>query len=81
MLYRKLVASTTEMLRSTLGDTRFELLSAVARRVDPGSGRAFADELTLSPTTASDRLSELQEAGFEQCLRPVDDRGGVVPFR
>jgi hypothetical protein len=52
------------MLRSTLGDTRYELLCAVARRVDPGSGRALAGELKLSPTTASERLRGLEEAGF-----------------
>ncbi|MDT0260756.1 winged helix-turn-helix domain-containing protein [Jatrophihabitans lederbergiae] len=58
------MAGVAEMLRSTLGENRFAVLSAVAGQVEPVSGRAIAGELKVSPTTASDHLSLLEAAGL-----------------
>lgn len=52
------------MLRSTLGESGYALLRAVAESGEPASGRAIATRLGVSPTTASDRLGQLEEAGF-----------------
>jgi hypothetical protein len=58
------VAGTAEMLRSTLGERGYSTLLAVAGRAEPASGRALAAELKVSPTTASERLGQLEAAGF-----------------
>ena len=58
------MAGTAGMLHSTLGENRFAVLSAVAARAEPVSGRAIAGELKVSPTTASDHLALLESAGF-----------------
>jgi len=63
------MAGTAEMLRSTLGESGYAVLLAVAEQAEPRSGRAIAVELKVSPTTASTRLGQLEVAGFVRSSR------------
>jgi biotin operon repressor len=58
------MAGTAETLLSTLGTSRFAVLSAVAAKAEPVSGRAIASKLKVSPTTASDHLKHLETVGL-----------------
>ena len=58
------MASRSEMLKTTLGDTTYRALSVLAGSESPMSGRGVASALGVSPTTATDLLSKLRNAGL-----------------
>lgn len=58
-----------EMLRSTLGDTAYDALKALATSSMPLSGRQVAAALGVSPTTATATLGGLRDAGFARSSR------------
>src|SRR4051812_28566634 len=55
---------TTDMLRTTLGETAYEALVALADSSVPMSGRMVAAVLQVAPTTGTAALAKLREAGF-----------------
>ena len=63
------MASSVDMLRSTLGDTAYDALKALAASPKPLSGRQVATALRVAPTTATATLGKLREAGFATSSR------------
>ena len=63
------MASSVDMLRSTLGDTANNALKALAASPTPLSGRQVASALGVAPTTATAALGKLREAGFATSSR------------
>ena len=63
------MASTTDMLRTTLGETAYNALEILAASLMPMSGRMMATSLRVAPTTATVALSKLREAGFAMASR------------
>ena len=64
-----LMASTTDTLRATLGETAYNALRGLAVSPKPISGRMMAAKLGVSPTTATAALGKLREAGFAMSSR------------
>lgn len=64
-----MASTTTEMLRSMLGDTAYKALWALADSPAPMSGRMVASALTVAPTTATAALAKLRDAGFATSSR------------
>jgi hypothetical protein len=58
------MASTTDMLQTTLGDAAYNALTVLAASPAPMSGRMMANALAVAPTTATLALRKLREAGF-----------------
>ena len=58
------MGATTDMLRTTLGETGYKTLVVLADSSAPMSGRTVATELGVSPTTATSALRRLHGAGF-----------------
>ena len=52
------------MLQSTLGETAYLALKALADSRKPLSGRQMATALGVAPTTATAALGRLRDAGF-----------------
>jgi DNA-binding transcriptional ArsR family regulator len=63
------MASTTDMLRTTLGETAYNALEILAASLGPMSGRMMAAALQVAPTTATAALGKLREAGFAMASR------------
>ena len=63
------MASTADMLQTTLGETAYNALRVLAASSKPMSGRMVAAELGVSPTTATAALGKLREAGFATSSR------------
>jgi DNA-binding transcriptional ArsR family regulator len=63
------MASTTEMLQATLGETAYSALEILAASPKPMSGRMMATALGVAPTTATAALAKLREAGFAMSSR------------
>jgi DNA-binding transcriptional ArsR family regulator len=61
--------SSVDMLQSTLGDTAYDALQALAASPKPLSGRQVATALGVAPTTATAALGRLREAGFATSSR------------
>lgn len=68
-VYAGVMASTDDMLQTTLGNPAYRALNALADCATPMSGRMVAAELGVSPTTATKALSKLREAGFAASSR------------
>ena len=58
------MAPTTDMVRTTLGDTAYLALALLADSPTPMSGRMVATALAVAPSTATAALAKLREAGF-----------------
>ena len=58
------VASTADMLQTTLGETAYNALGVLAAGLGAMSGRMVATSLGVAPTTATAALGKLREAGF-----------------
>ena len=58
------MASTTDMLRATLGERPYEALVVLAGSATPMSGRMVAAALGVAPSTATAALAKLRDAGF-----------------
>lgn len=58
------MATADETLRATLSETEYRALSTLAGTTTELSGRAIANLLAVSPTTANGALRTLAEAGF-----------------
>ncbi|MGH3272717.1 MAG: winged helix-turn-helix domain-containing protein, partial [Streptosporangiaceae bacterium] len=56
--------SAADMLQSTLGETAYLALRALAESRNPLSGRQMATVLDVAPTTATAALGRLRDAGF-----------------
>ena len=65
----RLVASTIDMLQSTLGETAYDALGVLAASPTPLSGRQVATALQVAPTTATGALGRLRDAGFATSSR------------
>jgi DNA-binding transcriptional ArsR family regulator len=63
------MASTTDMLQTTLGETAYAVLKVLAASPRPMSGRMVASMLGVAPTTATAALGKLREAGFAMSSR------------
>ena len=63
------MASTTDMLQATLGQTGYAALRVLAASSRPMSGRMVAAALGVAPTTATAALGKLREAGFASSSR------------
>jgi DNA-binding transcriptional ArsR family regulator len=63
------MASSTEMLYATLGETAYNALGVLAGSPTPMSGRMVATALGVSPSTATAVLGKLREAGFATSSR------------
>ncbi len=63
------MASTTDMLQTTLGETAYAALVVLAASPRPMSGRMVAAALGVAPTTATAALGKLREAGFAKSSR------------
>lgn|GEM_PF-507409 len=63
-MYARSVPSAAEMLQSTLGETAYLALKALAESRKPLSGRQMATALSVAPTTATGALRRLRDAGF-----------------
>ncbi len=63
------MASTTEMLQTTLGETAYNALGILAANPTPMSGRMVAAALGVAPTTATAVLGKLREAGLAASSR------------
>src|ERR1017187_4803061 len=63
------MASTTDMLQTTLGETGYKVLRILADSQTPMSGRMVATALSIAPTTGTAALGKLREAGFATSSR------------
>ena len=63
------MASTIDMLQTTLGETAYAALVVLAASPRPMSGRMVAAALGVAPTTATAALGKLREAGFAKSSR------------
>lgn len=63
-MYSPSVPSAAEMLQSTLGETTYLALKALAESRKPLSGRQMAAAIDVAPTTATAALGRLRDAGF-----------------
>jgi hypothetical protein len=63
------MASITDMLQTTLGETAYAALKVLAASPRPMSGRMVASVLGVAPTTATAALGKLREAGFAMSSR------------
>ncbi len=63
------MASMTDMLQTTLGETAYAALKVLAASPRPMSGRMVASVLEVAPTTATAALGKLREAGFAMSSR------------
>jgi DNA-binding transcriptional ArsR family regulator len=64
-----IMASTTDMLQTTLGETAYTALGVLAGSQTPMSGRMVATALGVAPSTATAVLGKLREAGFATSSR------------
>ncbi|WP_157881958.1 helix-turn-helix domain-containing protein [Streptomyces rubellomurinus] len=58
------MTSTVDLLSGMLGENAYAALEALAGATVPPSGRMLAQDLGISPTTATAALERLREAGF-----------------
>jgi nucleoside phosphorylase len=58
------VASTSQMLRTLLGETPYRVLELLSKSDTPVSGRYVARTLGVSPTTATSALAKLKDSEF-----------------
>ncbi len=63
------MASTTDMLRATLGETAYKALELLADTTTAMTGRRVAVALQIAPSTATATLAKLREAGFAASSR------------
>ena len=63
------MASTSDMLLTTLGETAYNALGVLAGSRTPMSGRMVGTALGVAPSTATAVLAKLREAGFATSSR------------